>query len=141
MAESFIRIGVPAEIEVLSWEDFQSPIYLAPAHLYIAGWSAETTDLDSFLYPLFHSGSRNSGNFGAFIDAYSDRMLKKARGAESAEERTQIYRDLALHIHQEAPWVFLYHPLHAFAVGNHVRDFELNPLGYVDLAKVWIHKQ
>ncbi|MGI5853422.1 MAG: ABC transporter substrate-binding protein [Bacillota bacterium] len=138
LAESFIKIGVPAEIEVLSWEDFQNPIYLAPAHLYIAGWSAETTDLDSFLYPLFHSGSRNSGNFGAFIDAQTDRMLKKARGAENADERVQIYRDLVLHIHQEAPWVFLYHPLHAFAVKNNVRDFELNPLGYVDLAKVWI---
>jgi len=141
LAESFIRIGVPAEIEVLSWEDFQNPVYLAPAHLYIAGWSAETTDLDSFLYPLFHSGSRNSGNFGAFIDAYADRMLKKARAVESADERTQVYRDLALHIHKEAPWVFLYHPVHAFAVGDNVRDFELNPLGYVDLAKVWVQQQ
>lgn len=137
LAESLVKVGVPAVIRALPWSEAYEPRRLAGCHLYVMAWVAGTADLDSFFFPLFHSAAGQAGNFGAFSSPRIDRMLVEARSLNPAL-RPAAYREINDVLRTEAPWIFLCHPLHALAGRPEIEGLALDPCGYPCLERVWV---
>lgn len=139
VAESLIRVGIPAEIRALPWPEAYDSRRLAGCHLYVMAWLAGTSDLDSFLFPLFHSAAGKAGNFGSYSNPQVDRGLVEARTLGPAF-RPALYGRIHDIIRCEAPWIFLCHPLHAWAVGPDVDGILIDPYGVPRCEKLWPRK-
>lgn len=137
VSSSLLELRVPVLVKVLSWAEYQNPVNLAPCHLYVAGWTAETGDPDSCLFPLFYSRARQSGNLGGFIDAEVDRLLLSARSEPDPERRAGLYRSLCTVIQARLPWIFLYHPVFSLALNPAVRGVSAGAGCAVSLERVW----
>ena len=97
--------------------------------LYFSRWLADTTDMDSFLHTQFHPES--SMNFSAFNDKDFNRLLREAKQMMNPYKRNELYLRVARLIHEEAPWIFLFHPKQGLAHHDHLSGMSINPLALI----------
>ena len=131
-------IGVRLEVRHVSWVEMGEALERGTAPAFMLGWVADLTDPDSFVRSLFESGG--SGNYFAYSDETTDRLLLQASTESNPAARSQMYRELERHVLEHAPIVPLYHTRGAIALRDAVRGLEPGPLGLakVDLSRVWL---
>ena len=111
----------------------------AKDELFRMGWSADYPSMDDFLYPLFQSDNSQYGSYTFYGNKQVDQLLVKARGTADDTQRHNLYAEAEKIILSDAPIapVFFYREL---IVNNAQRigGFYYNPMGYVDMWKVWV---
>jgi len=85
------------------------------------GWSGRL-DPDQNIYSFFYTnGPLNSANFS---NPQVDQLLDKARAESTMEQRAQTYAQVMDILHQQAPYVFLYHQHNVIAYTNKLQGFD-----------------
>jgi ABC-type transport system substrate-binding protein len=64
--------------------------------------------------------------------------LDEAARTSDPEIRLKLLQDVELRAIDDAPWVFLYHPVSYELVQPRVRDFRLHPLRPARFERVWL---
>jgi ABC-type transport system substrate-binding protein len=139
--DAWAQLGVDLEIKYITdWSEFEAYINSDAVQIYRYAWFADMPDPDSFLYPLFASGS--SANFMGFNNENVDQLLLSARGESNPSKRTEMYREIEALIMESTPMIPLmylsvdrvYKPL--------VKGAQPSALGadYMPLHRVWLKR-
>lgn len=102
--------GIQAEIVQLEWTTLKEMINQGKTDAFYLAWIADYPDAENFIAPLFHS--RNFGILGnrAFYkNPDIDKLIDQAQQITNAKERIKLYQEIESKIHEECPWVFLWH--------------------------------
>ncbi len=96
----------------------------------IIGWGADTPDPDSFIFPLFHSSQRTHTRFK---NKEIDELIEKARKERNISKRKEIYKIIEEKVIEEAPCVFLYHPLITSLKNEKIFGISPHPIGSAEI--------
>lgn len=122
-------VGVDIQIKQLAWQAFLEAVRapdLVP--FFYLGWEADFPDASNFLEVLLHSkniGSNNNTNYG---NPQVDALLDEAAHTVDPDRRLHVLQQVERLAVEDAPWVFLFHPVTYDIVSARVHGFRLHPL-------------
>jgi peptide/nickel transport system substrate-binding protein len=98
----------------------------------MAGWIGDNGDPDNFLYTLLDKENTKLGsaaNYAFYRGEAVHDLLVKAQKVYDQESRSQLYQQAQVLIHQDAPWVPLFHSTQMMATRAGVSGLYLHPVG------------
>lgn len=108
LRESFAKAGVQLALEPLDFATFNKRLKAHQFDLMVAGRTINPIADDP--EPTFSTNSiQNGGNYPGFGDAESDRIIHAMRTA-AEKDRTKLSKQLQMLVHEDASFIFLYHP-------------------------------
>jgi len=106
------EVGVKARIVVRDWGAFKDAVNRGSADAFFLDWLADYPDAENFLVPLFHSSNQGGGgNRVGYADTYTDLLLDELQGTPPGPARRALVDQLNAMVYQEAPWIWLWHPV------------------------------
>ena len=131
LKKAFSDIGVRVEIDEYPWGEFLEIVHDGETELFLLGWSADTTDPNNFIFPLFHSSSKGIGGNTLFYSNESvDLLIEEGLREINPSKRERIYKKVENIIVEDAPMVFLTHSFNFTLVNERVFGFKPDPLNY-----------
>jgi ABC-type transport system substrate-binding protein len=105
------RIGIVIEPDYNTQSAFFRKIEKRQSQMFRIGWVADYPDAENFLQ-LFYSLNASPGpNRSNYVNPEFDREFEAVRATADSPERTARYARLAARVAEDAPWIFLHHPL------------------------------
>lgn len=139
LQQDFAEVGVAVQIKPIAWGPFLEAIRrtdLVP--MFLLGWDADFPDPSNFLEVLLHSKYIGTNNNTSYRSPEVDARLDEAARTSDPATRLKLLQDVELRAIDDAPWVFLYHPVSYELVQPRVRDFRLHPLRPARFERVWL---
>jgi len=100
----------------------------------ILGWSGRI-DPDGNSYNHFHTGG--GFNDPQYSNQQVDALLDQARASYDPEQRNTLYKQINQMVTEDAPWIFIYHPVTIELHTPKVKGFVLVADGIQRYATVW----
>lgn len=132
MQADLAKVGIKVKIVSYDWGTYLDRMSNAEHTMGLAGWIGDNGDPDNFLYSLLDKNNTNVGsaaNYAFYKGEAVHQLLVKAQGVYDLKERARIYQQAQALIHQDAPWVPLFHSTQMMAVRKGVEGFYLHPVG------------
>lgn len=127
--QDLAQVNVHIKIKPRTWRAFLEAVrVLDLVPFFYLGWQADFPDPSNFLEVLLHSKNIGSNNNTGYSNAEVDRLLDQAAHTVDQEARMQLLREVERIAVDDAPWVFLFHPVSYDIVQPRVHDFRLHPL-------------
>ncbi|MFH2101729.1 MAG: peptide ABC transporter substrate-binding protein [Chloroflexota bacterium] len=121
------NLGVEITIENLEPDRYYDLLYSgAHGQLLDTGWCADYPDPENFADVLFHSGTQQ--NLGNYSNPEYDALLDQARVEQNIQLRIQLYQQAEQILVNDAPALFILHPLTYVLVKSHIQGFTLTPI-------------
>lgn len=97
------------------------------------GWSGRL-DPDQNIYEFLTTG--DPSNYSGYSNKEFDKLLAEARREGNEDERKRLYDDAMKILHDEAPYIYLYHENSTWGMNQAVEGYEFNPDGIVRVAEI-----
>jgi ABC-type transport system substrate-binding protein len=111
IASFFEAVGVELKVSPNNWPEYLKKLERRQVQLYQLIWRIDYPDAGNFLM-LFYSKNASPGpNHTNYNNPAFDRLYDKIRTMQDSPERTAIYRQMATMVVEDAPWIFMTHPL------------------------------
>lgn len=126
------KIGIRTKIVTYDWGTYLDRMSNAEHTMGLAGWIGDNGDPDNFLYSLLDKNNTKVGsaaNYAFYKSEAVHQLLVKAQGVYDTAERAELYRQAQVLIHQDAPWVPLFHSTQIMATRKGIEGFYLHPVG------------
>ena len=121
------NLGVKITIENLEPDKYLDLLYSGQhGQIFSNGWCADYPDPENFADVLFHTGSQQ--NIGRYSNPALDAILDQARLEQDATKRIQLYQQAEQVLVQDAPALFISHPVDYMLVKPYVKGFVLTPI-------------
>jgi ABC-type transport system substrate-binding protein len=136
------QIGLKVDIKFITdWGEFKHYIQSDAVQIYRYAWMADMPDPDSFLFPLFASGS--PANFTGFRNDRIDQMLVEARGIVDPVQRAEMYQQIEKQILQACPIIPLLYLSIDRVYQPDVQGVKISALGArtMPLHRIWLKGQ
>lgn len=127
--EDLKQVGIECILERVKPDVYHKPDSLNKCDLFISRWICDTGDMDNFLQPMFNPS--NVTDFTGYSNETVTRMMANAKEIVNPKKRMEMYKDIQKQIVEDAPWIFLYHPMMAFAARKGVIGGRISPLGII----------
>ncbi|MCL1925438.1 MAG: ABC transporter substrate-binding protein [Defluviitaleaceae bacterium] len=112
-------LGINLNITQLEFGAFLEYLNNGAQEMFVLGWTAMTGDADYGLFPIFHSSMHGApGNRTFFSNTAVDELLERARVSSDQVYRNYLYAQAQQILVNEAPMVFLYHPITTVAMNG-----------------------
>jgi ABC-type transport system substrate-binding protein len=132
-------VGVHIDIKPLAWGPFLEAVRIGNiVPFFFLGWEADFPDPSNFLEVLFHTKHIGTNNNENYSDPPVDRLLDEAAHTIDTPERFRLLEEAEQRIVDDAPMVFLYHPVSYRIVNPRVRDFRMHPFRPERYEHVWL---
>jgi peptide/nickel transport system substrate-binding protein len=131
------QVGIEVEVRSYEWATFYNDIRKGNFQLYSLRWIG-VSDPD-FLAELLHSrnGPPEGRNRGGYADPAMDALLDQARVEGDPQRRAALYRQVNRKVHEELPYLALWHNDNVAVVSRALSGFRLHPSGgFEHLAEV-----
>jgi peptide/nickel transport system substrate-binding protein len=125
-------IGVDATITTYEWGTYLDKLANGDHQAALIGWNGDNGDPDNFLFTLFDASNTrkgNASNFSFYTDPAVHKLLLAARHTADRAERTRLYMEAQVHIHEDAPFVPLFHSTQLVAFRKSVVGYVVQPMG------------
>jgi len=124
-------VGVRVSIQSREWGTMKETIDNGKAEAFLADWYADYPDGENFLFPLFHSRNKGGGgNRARYRSARVDSLIERAQSEPDAGRRAGLYREADGAVYDDAPWIYLWHPVNFLLVREELDGYEPHPLFY-----------
>ena len=111
MASFFEKLGVDLRLSFNNWPEFLKKLERRQAQMWQIGWIIPYPDAINFLL-LFYSKNASPGpNDTNYNNPAYDKLYEQARVMDDSPERTELYKRMAAMVVNDAPAIFLTHPL------------------------------
>ena len=124
------KVGVKANPVTFEWADYQKRAKAGELTAGIFGWSGDNGDPDNFLSPLLASSNAGNSNMARFNNAEFDALLDKAIGLTDKEQRSALYKQAQVIVHEQAPWIPVAHSVGFAPLSPRVKGYVQSPFGY-----------
>lgn len=135
VTEDLEAVGIELKISDFSSAEFMSQQCHKSHDLYISRWIADTGDQDNFLAPLFTPGS--SANFSSYKNSEVLDLMTSAKKMLNPTKKLEFYREISSILHEDAPWIYLFHPRVGIAYKDNIGGMNLNHLGIVRYDQIY----
>ncbi|MCL2401243.1 MAG: ABC transporter substrate-binding protein [Oscillospiraceae bacterium] len=126
MQHTFSQLGINVILEAIEWTTYLESTAAGEHDIFIMGWITMTGDADYGMFSLYHSSMHGSpGNRFFFSDDRVDALLEEGRMESDPARRDAIYREVTAILIEEAPAVWLFHPLQPVAT-NGIEGLDVN---------------
>ncbi len=127
--QDLAEIGVHVEIKQLAWQALLEAVRVPDlVPFFYLGWEADFPDPSNFLEVLLHSKNIGSNNNTSYRNPQVDALLDRAAQTVDAAARLRLLQEVERLAVEDAPWVFLFHPVTYDIISPRVRGFQLHPL-------------
>ncbi len=124
------RIGVKAKVVTYEWGEYLTRVKSGEHQAALMGWTTATGDPDNFFGPLFSCTSANGGsNSSKWCYKPFDDLIQQARAVSDQGERTALYQQAQVIMHEQAPAVMIAHSTIFEPVRKEVSGYEIDPFG------------
>ena len=121
------NLGVKITIENIEPDKYLDRVYSGQhGQIFSSGWCADYPDPENFADVLFHSGAQQ--NIGNYSNPTLDALLNQGRTEQDVTKRIQLYQQAEQIIVQDAPALFISHPVSYMLVKPYVKGFVLTPI-------------
>jgi ABC-type transport system substrate-binding protein len=132
-------VGVRAVLKPVAWPPLLETVRQPnTAELFSLGWEADFPDPENFLTVLLSKQQWGANNDTFFDDPALDHLLAAAAPIADPRRRYALYDAAERLAVNDAPWVFLYHPVVYAIVKPWVNDYTLNPMRPTRFERVWL---
>ncbi len=100
-------------------------------------WSGRP-DPDGNTYQFFHTTPGTSLNWSGFSNPRADELLDKTREVSDQAERKKLYSEVIKILQEEAPVIFVVHPIEPKAFSPKVQAYDPIPDGMMRFKDVWL---
>ncbi len=144
LVRQFAKLDVQLVVRATDWNRFQEKVRKGAVQLFYFGWNADYPDPENFLFLLHGPQARTAGgeNSANYANPEYDRLFAQMKDMDNGPERQEIIRRMLRILHQDAPWVFGFHPAsytlsHAWLYNRKPMEVGNNTLKYqrVDIAQ------
>lgn len=132
----FEKIGVKANIVTKDWAQYLDETKQGKQDMYLLGWTGDNGDPDNFIYVLLDQDNAGGSNRSFYKNQELHDILIQAQTLSDINERTKLYEQAQVIIHEEAPWVPLVHSTPGLAARANVKGFVASPTGSDKMTKV-----
>ncbi|MGV3524255.1 MAG: ABC transporter substrate-binding protein [Candidatus Sericytochromatia bacterium] len=126
------KVGITCKIVSFEWGTYLDKLAGGEHELALMGWIGDNGDPDNFLYTLLDKNNTVKGsaaNYAFYKGEAVHQLLTQAQQVYDENERARLYREAQVIIHQDAPWVPLFHSTQMMATRAGVEGFYLHPVG------------
>lgn len=139
VSSDFERVGIPTSARELPFSEYREFVASGDPSVFSFGWVGIVPIADSYLGPLFLSGSPD--NVFGFIDPAFDETIAAARATVDPGERESRYRDVERDAMSRVPLL----PIAQFTAPQvvapeRVHDWRLRLDGTFDTESVWVSR-
>jgi len=127
------EVGIKAEIIQLEWSTLKEMINKGKTDAFYLAWIADYPDAENFLTPLFHSKNFGTGGNRSFYENKEvDKLITQAQQTTNTKERIKLYQQIEAKIHNDCPWVFLWHQKEFYIHQPWVKGYKSYPICHAD---------
>jgi oligopeptide transport system substrate-binding protein len=130
------NLGVEVKVRQLEPERFLYNLMEEKDEMYDMGWIADYPHPQDFLDILFRSGADN--NHGEYSNAAFDDLLDMAAVETDYDRSLELYRQAEQLLVDDAACLPLWFGRNYILVKPYVKDYQLTPMGFARLNRVWI---
>jgi oligopeptide transport system substrate-binding protein len=131
------NLGVTITIENLEPDKYYDLLYSGQhGQLFSGGWCADYPDPENFADVLFHTGAQQ--NMGNYSNPALDAILDQGREEKDVTKRIQLYQQAEQMIVQDAPALFIMHPVSFELVRSTVKGFMFTPISIPLERYLWL---
>lgn len=133
IASFLAEIGVDLKVSPNNWPEYLKKLERRQVQLYQLIWRIDYPDAENFLM-LFYSKNASPGpNHTNYNNPAFDRLYDMIRTMQDSPERTAIYRQMAGMVVEDAPWIFMTHPLAYGLYQPWLKNFKPHDFPYPNL--------
>lgn len=139
MQNDFAKIGVTVNLVTEDWATYLDKTSAGEHSMALLGWTGDNGDPDNFLYVLLDSDNAvfpDAGNIAYYTSPAVHELLVGAQQISDQAERTAMYEEAQVIIHEDAPWVPLVHSTPPLLGNKEISGFEPHPTGTDSFTKV-----
>ena len=136
--EDLKAVGLNIKVTDVSTNEFIGKKIYASHDVFISRWIGDNGDQDNFLEPLFNPNS--TSNFTGYNNSEVIDLMAQAKKVLNPAKRLEIYWKISQILHQEAPWVYLFHPKLGVAYHDHIAGMNLNALTIIKYDQLYTNR-
>jgi dipeptide transport system substrate-binding protein len=140
MQADLAKIGIKARIVSYEWGEYRKRLQQGEATMAQFGWTGDNGDPDNFFVPLAGCAAARvgGGNAAKWCNKEFDDLVNRAVTLTDKAERTKLYEQAQMVMHEEAPFFLIAHsiafqPLRKEVMGYYMSPFGRHVFDHVDL--------
>lgn len=141
IADALAKIGLQVEIVILPWTELLKQENMAKCHMFLMGAIGGHAEGKRYLDQWFHSRFIGASNFTGYNNPEFDKLIDQAEIIASPEKRREMYIKAHHLIQEDAPWLFLFHPVFYMARQPYVKGLRYNAGGTVFAQNLWLSER
>lgn len=141
IAAALAKIGLQVQIVVLPWTELLKHANMDKCNMYLMGAIGGHAEGKRYLDQWFHSRFIGSSNYLEYNNPDFDNLIDQAEIVANPERRKEMYVRAHHIIQEEAPWIFLYHPIFYMARQPYVKGLRYNAGGAIFAQHLWLGKR
>jgi dipeptide transport system substrate-binding protein len=131
MQSDLAKVGITAKIVSYEWGEYLKRVRNSEHDMALVGWTGDNGDPDNFFVPLAgcDSGKVGGGSASKFCYRPFEDLIQKAVTTINQAERTKLYEQAQVTMHEEAPFVLIAHSVVFLPMQKDVVNFKMSPFG------------
>lgn len=137
------NLGITVKIDPMAFAQHLQSIETGKALFWRTGWVADYPDPETFLTTLYSRhipdslSQRSSFNSVRYSSPQFDSIFEAAMNEADAAKRAELYRRADQVAMNDAAIMPIYYEVNDRLVQRNVRGFDINPMEYRDMTRVW----
>ncbi len=131
MQSDLAKVGIKAKIVSYEWGEYRKRIQNGEHQMAEFGWTGDNGDPDNFFVPLAGCAAARvgGGNLAKWCDKDFDALVNKSATLPSKNERTKLYQQAQVIMHDQAPFFLIAHSVVYLPMSKNVEGYKMSPLG------------
>jgi dipeptide transport system substrate-binding protein len=133
MQSDLAKVGITAKIVSYEWGEYRKRVQNAEHDMALLGWTGDNGDPDNFFVPLAgcNAAKIGGGSASKWCNQDFEALIQKAVTTINQAERTKLYEQAQVIMHEEAPFVLIAHSVVFLPMRKDVENFKMSPFGRI----------
>jgi dipeptide transport system substrate-binding protein len=131
MQADLAKVGIKAKVVSFEWGEYRKRVQQGEHQMAELGWTGDNGDPDNFFVPLAGCAASRPGGGSAskWCNQEFDALINKAATLPNQAERTKLYEQAQVIMHQEAPFYLIAHSVVFMPMRKEVVGYKMSPFG------------
>jgi dipeptide transport system substrate-binding protein len=138
MQSDLSKVGITAKIVSYEWGEYRKRVQNAEHDMALLGWTGDNGDPDNFFVPLAgcNAAKIGGGSASKWCNQDFEALIQKAVTTINQAERTKLYEQAQVIMHEEAPFDLIAHSVVFLPMRKDVVNFKMSPFGRIQFDSV-----
>ena len=137
MQADFEKVGIKSKLVSFEWGEYRKRMQAGEHQMGQLGWSGDNGDPDNFFFLQGCEAARPGGqNISKWCNKEFEALFQKAKSTFDIAERTKLYEQMQVIMHDEAPVFNIAHSIVYEPIRKNVTGYKVSPLGRREFAEV-----